>query len=231
MRFLFGSSCVLCGSWTHQPVSMCLPCQGDIAAIENACKGCGLPLEEASDACGQCLLSPMVVDYTYALSQYQTPIDHLITRLKFNNQLSHAAILGFLLANYVETKVDKNELPDVILPVPLHNNRLRKRGFNQSLEIARPVSKRMGIPIDYKFARRIKATKAQMDLNIDERKKNIKGCFEVNSALNYQHVVLVDDVVTTGSTTNELARMLKNSGIKKVGVWTVSKAENPSSKR
>ena len=222
------SSCVLCDASVSRTISLCESCEGDLPRLVSACKQCGLPLGEGNEydtVCGECLKTPPSIDYTMCLYHYQSPLDYLITHLKYNQQLSHAAILGYLLSIRVKQE-KKNDLPDCIIPVPLHKSRLVKRGFNQSLEITRPVAKALKLPIDTKLVRRTRKTSAQADLNAVKRRKNVKNCFEivVQKAINYSHVVIVDDVVTTGSTINELAQQLKQSGIKKVGVWAISRA-------
>lgn len=163
-------------------------------------------------------------DYTVSLYHYETPIDYLISQLKFQQQLSYAAILGLLLSENLSNKADQ-KYPDVIIPVPLHKNRLIKRGFNQSLEIARELTKTVKLPINYRCATREKATRTQSKLDAAQRKRNIKGCFTLKALPSYEHVVIIDDVVTTSATTNELARVLKMSGVKKVGVWSIARAE------
>lgn len=224
MSAIFSSNCVLCGNSTREKISLCLACQGDLPRIEGACTKCGIPMTSNERVCGKCLKEPPIVDYTLSMYHYESPVDSLITQLKFEQQLSCAAILGVLIERSLKIDLDNNDYPDVILPVPLHKRRLTKRGFNQSLEISRPISDGLNIPIDYLLARRIKATKSQIDLRASERKRNIKDCFQVRLMPAYRHVVLVDDVVTTGSTTNELAKALKKSGVEKVGVWAVARA-------
>ena len=216
------SSCVLCGGITNEPISLCKPCQRDLPRIQNACHQCGLPAVESQyNLCGQCVKVPPTIDYTHSVFYYEPPIDFLVGQLKFEEKLSCAAILGNLLA---ESIAQMDDLPDVIVPVPLYKKRLFKRGFNQSLEMARPVSKQLQIAIETNLVSRTKSTRAQAKLNLAQRKKNIKGCFKVQQNHRYQHVVLVDDVITTGSTINELARILKQSGVKKVGVWSIARA-------
>lgn len=224
MGSIFSSSCVLCGDSTRQKISLCLACQDDLPRIGEACTKCGIPMASNESICGKCLKEPPIVDYTFSVYHYESPVDSLITQLKFKQQLSCAAILGFLMGKSLKLDLDPSDYPDAILPVPLHKGRLINRGFNQSLEISQPISNALNIPIDYLLARRIKATKSQIDLRVNERKRNIKGCFQVRAMPAYRHVVIVDDVVTTGSTTNELAKELKKSGIEKVGVWAVSRA-------
>ncbi len=224
MIFSINSSCVLCGDSTDQCISLCLPCQNDLPRISSACCRCGIPITLNESICGQCITSPPEVDYTFSLFSYESPVDYLITQLKFNQKLPFAEIMGYLLKQALVGTMDENKLPDVILPVPLHKTRLAKRGFNQSLEIARPIAKALKIPVDYQFVRRVKKTISQTDLTAKERRRNIKGCFEVSPKPAYNHVVIIDDVVTTGSTTNELAKALKQSGVGKVGVWTIGRA-------
>lgn len=222
------SACVLCDDSVTHTISLCEPCRADFPVLSHACRQCGLPLpviNESEVICGQCITSPPAIDYTLCLYHYQMPLDYLITELKFNQKLSHAAILGqLLLAHLLED--DSMDKPDIILPVPLYKSRLIKRGFNQSLEIARPIAKQLNIPIGLDLVRRTKNTRAQTDLNAKERNKNVRGCFEVieQKLSRYQHIVIIDDVVTTGATCNELAKLLKKSGVKTVGVWSIARA-------
>ncbi len=222
------SSCVLCGGSVSRSISLCESCEGDFPILASACKQCGLPLFKVSEhdtVCGECLKTSSMIDYTLCLFHYQAPLDFLITTLKYKQQLSHAEILGQLLLTRLKQE-KKGELPECIIPVPLHKSRLVKRGFNQSIEIARPVAKALKLTIDTKLVERNRKTSAQTDLNASQRRKNVKNCFEIKlqKAINYDHVVIVDDVVTTGSTINELAKLLKQSGVKKVGVWAISRA-------
>ncbi len=222
------SSCVLCDVSVSRPISLCEACEGDFPVLMSSCKQCGLPLDAAKaydTVCGECIKTPSMVDYTLCLYHYQAPIDYLITTLKYKQQLSHANILGQLLLTRIKQE-NENNLPDCIIPVPLYKSRLVKRGFNQSLEIARPVAKALTLAIDTKLVRKNRATSAQTNLNAMQRKENVKNCFEVvaKKAINYDHVVIIDDVVTTGSTINELAKKLKQSGVKKVGVWAIARA-------
>lgn len=225
MNLFWRSSCVLCGYSTKQAVSLCADCQNDLPKIESSCFKCGIPVAVGCKVCGQCIQKPPDVDYNFSAYHYESPIDYLIAQLKFEQKLFCADILGHIMVTSLKTMPVQDNYPDVILPVPLHKKRLIKRGFNQSLEISKVVSKALKIPIDYQLATRIRATKAQMELTALQRKKNIKGCFQVRSMSGYNHVVLIDDVVTTGSTTNELAKSLKASGIETVGVWAIARAK------
>jgi ComF family protein len=132
-----------------------------------------------------------------------------------------------LLLDYL--KQQSAPLPDLILPVPLHRQRLRVRGFNQSLEIARPIGRHFGIPVTSRLCRRVRATPAQTGLDRKTRRKNLRQAFQLNGGVQGQAIALLDDVVTTGSTVTELARLLKRSGASRVDVWAV--ARTPDDRR
>lgn len=224
---LFKSQCVLCDAKVNGRISLCLGCRADLPRIEFACKGCALPLpsESESDLCGQCIGQSTYVDYAISLFHYASPIDYLISQMKFQQQLSVAAVLGDLLKTHINEIKLEHGLPDALLPVPLHRKRIIKRGFNQSLEIIKPLSKSNDIPVLLDVIARSKETKAQTNLSKLERKKNVAGSFSLSVKPQFDHVVIVDDVVTTGATTNELAKLLKKSGVEKVGVWSLARAD------
>jgi ComF family protein len=126
-----------------------------------------------------------------------------------------------LLLAYIEQEMD--EPPQLLIPVPLHPGRLRERGYNQALELARPLSRRLAIPLDYLSCRRTRPTQAQSELPMKERRKNVRGAFQVKGEIPARHVALIDDVVTTGSTVTELTRLLKRHGVRRVQVWTLAR--------
>jgi len=150
------------------------------------------------------------------------PVDYLIKRLKFGHQLSHAKVLGTLLAQHLSQQEIGGV--DAILPVPLHRARLRKRGFNQALELARELSRVLDIPI-FKGVKRVVNTTAQTLVKGEDRATNLSGAFAIKSGIELpRHVAIVDDVITTGSTGNELARALKQAGVANVSLWAVARA-------
>lgn len=225
---VLASNCVLCGDFVTRDISLCLACEETLPKINNACEQCGIPLEKQltdSVKCGQCIQVSPEVDYTISLFHYENPVSYLIGQMKFQQQLSCAAILGALLHDQIVVNESGMTFPDAILPVPLHSNRLAKRGFNQSLEISRYIAKQTKLPILLNVVNRDKNTEMQTNLNKQQRLKNIKGCFSLLESPKVEHVVIVDDVITTGATTNELARLLKSSGVKKVGVWSIARAD------
>ena len=202
-------------------------CRNDLPKVENACKACALPMKGniESDFCGQCISQKTYVDYAENLFHYENPIDYLIGQMKFQQQLSSAAVLADLFKIHIENCSLDNGLPDLILPMPLHKKRLAKRGFNQTLEIIRPLAKSLKIPLALDLASRNKETKTQTHLTKQQRRKNVSGCFTLLNKTSAVHIVIVDDVVTTGATTNELAKLLKKSGVEKVSVWSLARAE------
>jgi ComF family protein len=148
-------------------------------------------------------------------------VDHLVSGLKFNGRLADGRLLAALLGEHLEAA--KVPLPDLLIPVPLHRERLRERGFNQALELARPLGRRFDIPLDLHSIRRQRETAPQSGLERKARRRNLKGAFILTRELEAKHVALVDDVVTTGSTVSELARMLKRGGVQRVDIWALAR--------
>jgi len=217
--------CVLCGSTGFNDMDICEVCYADLPWIESACTQCALPLAKHSGdqlKCGQCLQKPPVFDRSVSLFSYEKEAVTLIHQLKFNEKLAYSRLLGGMLAS----ALDKNaaELPECILPVPLYKKRLKQRGFNQSIELARPAAKAFNIPLDMQSVIRVRNTQSQTGLDRKQRRKNIRAAFEIVDPISAQHVVVVDDVVTTTSTVNELARLLKRAGVRRVDVWSIARA-------
>jgi ComF family protein len=145
----------------------------------------------------------------------------LVQALKFRGHLPTARLLGELLCEHTERKCTST--PDCIVPVPLHPTRLRERGFNQALELARPIARRWRIPILANHVYRARATAPQSQLDLKTRLTNVRGAFVVKRPIHARHVAIVDDVVTTGSTVGELARVLRAAGVEVVQVWSVAR--------
>jgi len=233
--------CAICGGPCNDPMAsgLCRGCKQELPVLAECCLGCSNPLEDShslmSDRpwsqlvqtryCGRCLASPPSYDHSISFFPYRSPFKQLVTALKFNATLSHARLLGQLFAEQLCMTLDETEFrPDVILPVPLHVTRLRQRGFNQSLEIARPISKQFDIPLQPMLVERQRATQPQSSLSLKQRKKNIKGAFTVTSPIDHKHVAIVDDVMTSGATVDALAATLKQHGVETVSVWCICRA-------
>ena len=190
----------------------------------HSCRSCALPLEDRKQShCLPCQITPPIVDNAVCALHYSSPVDYLIKRMKFGHQLSHANVQGSLLAQHL-SQIERGSV-DAILPVPLHKARLRKRGFNQSLELAHALRRQNDIPL-LKGVQRSVNTKAQtLVKGEDSRAANIRNAFTVEEgAALPKHVAIIDDVITTGSTSNELARLLKSLGVEEVSVWAVARA-------
>lgn len=221
---LYPPTCALCCAPGKGNLDICEVCLDKLPRITHACRRCALPFAAATtvELCGSCQQRPPYFDATVAAFHYAPPIDRLIVRLKFNGELTYARLLGELTADtLIRTDAD---LPEVIIPVPLHAQRMRERGFNQSLELARYIARQLGVPVDQRSVRRVKATQPQMELPAKARKTNVRNAFELISDLSAHHVAIVDDVVTTGSTVNELARVLWRAGAKRIQVWSCARA-------
>jgi ComF family protein len=223
-NYLLPATCLLCNGPGVGNQDLCEPCLLSLSRNNHCCYRCAEIFEpdvQTPGLCGHCLSLAPAFDETHAPFIYDDNIGHLIRTLKFNRHYPNARLLGMLLAESLCTSA---ELPELIIPVPLHPSQYRKRGFNQALEIAKTVAKQLAIPLDFKHCKRHRATQSQSSLSAKQRRKNLRNAFSMTKPLNYQHVAIVDDVMTTGTTVNELAKVLKKAGIKKVDVWVCARA-------
>jgi ComF family protein len=218
LHWFLPPTCVLCRAPANRSRDLCVGCEADLPSAAAGCYQCAQPVGGAlaEYRCGTCLQNPPPYDRLFALCYYEFPIRHLITGLKFHNELGYAQVFGELLAERLRHQYDA--LPEVLIPVPLHPNRLRERGYNQALELARPIAKRLDIPLDVRSCRRIRPTAPQMQVSAAERDKNVQGAFSIDPAFRAKHVALIDDVVTTGHTISELSRVLRQQGVQRIDV-------------
>ncbi len=221
---LFPPTCLLCGSSGQQSRDLCLTCHESLPVNDCCCRRCGVNLEMKHDTsylCGKCQKQPPSFDETHAPFLYQSSIRHMIYNLKFNARFENARLLGSLLADKL---YESAERPDCIVPVPLHPSRYCERGFNQSIEIARTVSRKLEVPLDLTSCRRNRNTAHQTNLPAKQRKKNMKNAFSVREPFSAGHVAILDDVMTTGTTVNELAKTMVGAGVTKIDVWICGRA-------
>ena len=214
--------CVLCGDKSLNSSLICSPCWLDLITDQCACNRCGRGIFRAG-LCLQCLRGRGAVDNTITLLSYHFPASQLLLSLKYKNQLLLADEFGRRLAEKI-LELDV-ALPDYIIPVPLHPARLFSRGYNQALEISRAISALLAVPVNYKIAKRIRNTLPQFNLSPGDRGRNIKGAFKINSPTITGKVAIVDDIVTTGHTANELAMQLKTAGATEVSLWACAYAD------
>jgi len=217
-KLLFGGSCFVCRGASRE--LLCDICRQELPRLgDELCPRCALP-SPAAAVCGRCLSDPPAYDATIAALVYDFPADTLVHALKFRGELALAPLLGSLLSASIGSwSVDR------VIPVPLSAVRLRGRGYNQAVEIARHVA-RGKLDVDV-CVRRGDAV-PQTELPWDERRRNVRGAFGCRRALTGATVAVVDDVMTTGATLDELALTLKRAGAARVVNWVVTRTLPPS---
>lgn len=207
---LLPQDCFLCAA-PSQDRLLCRACVAGLPRLTpERCPVCALPTPDAN-ICGACLKQAPHFDATQAVFRYEFPLDRLIQSLKYAHRLASADFLGQALA-----QLPTPFRPDLILPVPLAPARLAERGFNQALEIARPLARALGAALEIRHIHRRRNTAPQASLPWKERKQNIRHAFECEIDLTGKTVLVVDDVMTTGTTLDELARVLKAHGAARV---------------
>ena len=217
--------CPACGNATGAGRALCPGCEASLPILTAGCPRCAIPYEhpDVSGECGACQRHPPAYARSVALYRYAPPVDHFVRALKFHHDLGVAQLLGRRLAARLAELPDR---PDAIVPVPLHRQRLRLRGFNQALEIARPLARMLHVPLEPLLLERVRATGAQSDLPLEQRARNVHGAFAVRRGrpLHGLRVALVDDVMTTGSTVQAASQALRGAGVEEVSVWVVARA-------
>jgi ComF family protein len=220
-RVLLPCNCALCGAVGDDVV--CGPCRADYAGIDRArCPCCANPVahpDGQAALCGACLADRPAFDATVAAVDYAAPLDQLVLQLKFGGRLALAPWFARRLRDAVLARPGF-QLPDLLCPVPLGPQRLVERGFNQALEIARPLAASLGVPLQPRLALRSRDTSAQSGVVPSARRENIRGAFEVAQGMLEQvdgrHVGIVDDVMTSGHTLDELAATFRQAGAARV---------------
>ncbi len=220
LDWLFPPRCVLCAVAVPSALELCQDCLLDLPRPGSQCHRCGGE-RQGVGLCGQCQRRPPWYDATIVPFVFGPPLDRLIRDFKYQRRLRYARVLGELLSRELRTRL--GPLPEVIIPVPLHGARLRQRGFNQSVELARPLARALDIAIDRSSVIRSRNTRPQADLGLQQRSRNLRGAFSIRRRIRYRHVAIVDDVMTSGHTVNQLARCLRRAGAKNIQVWTLAR--------
>jgi ComF family protein len=231
---LLPNECALCGGASDD--ALCAGCVEQFfgpAAARARCRRCANPLPErpehsgsalsfgheldSGQLCGVCLADPPAFDRTLVAADYALPVDQLVLQLKFGHRLALAPLCARLLRDAVLSHPDTT-LPALLCPVPLGPRRLAERGYNQALEIARPLARSMGVALHAQLVVRVHETAAQSSVAPERRQQNIAGAFAVPDAalVAGRHIGVVDDVMTSGRTLNELAATLKRHGAAQV---------------
>lgn len=223
-RLFWPATCLLCEQPGDAGRDLCAPCAATLPWNAVACPRCALPLPAPAMACGSCLGSPPPVALTCAAFVYGFPVDRLLPRLKFHQGLAAGRLLS-QLASGVFVCAPR---PDALVPIPLHRARLRERGYDQALELARPIARQLHLPLRDDLLRRNRATSPQSRLDAGARKRNLRDAFTVDIGAGGAtplpaHVALFDDVMTTGATLHAAARALRRAGVQRVDAWVCAR--------
>ena len=215
---LLPSRCQFCAAPDAGPV--CAACRGELPWNRPACPGCALP-SPLGLPCPACRKRPRAFDAAFAAFRYDAPSAQALLGLKYAARFREARWLAQAMAEALRSRTEP--LPTLLIPVPLHRGRLFRRGYNQSLEQARHLGKALKIPVDAGVARRLRATPDQIGLSAAQRRRNLRGAFAVKNCVAGLHIALLDDVMTTGATLEELARACKAAGARRVEAWAMAR--------
>jgi len=226
--FALPPRCAGCGAIVDEVDSFCAACWGSIEFLgSGGCTTCGLPLE-ATDAqtCGKCLARPPRIDRTRAAVAYGEISRSIALKLKYGRKVA----LARTMARYMTPVLGELPAGSLLVPVPLHRARIWRRGFNQAAIVAGELSRRCGAEARSDVLRRVKPTPPLKGLSPSQRRRTVAGAFKVAATANLQGrtVVLVDDVLTTGSTADACARALKRAGAGRVELVSWARVIRPS---
>lgn len=219
VRTVFSPRCLLCGESGAEGRDLCRACAQALPWNDSACLRCALPLS-APGICGACLQRPPPLTETRAAFVYGFPLDRLVPRFKFHNDLA----AGRLLSELMLQGMSRLPKPSALVPVPLHDSRLRRRGYDQAQELARALARALQVPLLSEALVRTRATAPQSELDAGARRRNLRRAFEVRAgAVLPDHVTLVDDVMTTGATLEAAAKRLRRAGVARVDAWVCAR--------
>ena len=216
---LWPAQCMVCSERAGID-DLCPACVRDLPWNRCACPRCGLPLPLPAPACGHCQRRPPPLTETRAVFRYAAPMDHLLPRLKFHQDLAAGRSCALRMA---EALADAPR-PAALVPLPLHPARLRQRGFDQALELARPLARALDLPLIEGVLVRSRDTAPQSRLDAPARRRNLRRAFAVHPGPALPtHVTLVDDVMTTGATLHAAAETLLRAGVTRVDAWVCAR--------
>ncbi|MBD8525844.1 ComF family protein [Pseudomarimonas arenosa] len=225
LNLLLPRRCLACGMNSPAEQAFCPPCLTELPWLGRACQRCALPLPaaEPSALCGRCLRRTPPQRSALALFLYADPIDRLLARLKFSADLAAGAGLATQLQALLDQRLSPTDL-DLLLPLPLHAQRWRERGYNQSAELLRGCASAWRARLAPELLTRNRASAPQSDLNAGQRRRNVRGVFSASERVAGRRVLLVDDVITTGSTLSEATRTLLAAGAAEVHWLALARA-------
>lgn len=209
------SYCLLCCRQSGRAFALCASCEGNLPWLRSICLRCALPLKDPINGC-QCALKLPPYDALQAVFDYAWPINRFIAKWKYGGQLHFTT----LLAHFMVEQLTPAFAVDCIIPMPLHPQKLRERGFNQCIELASMIAKHHAIPLDKWSCTRLSHTQTQSQLSAQQRIRNLHSAsFAINKAFKAKHVLIVEDIVTTGATIVALTLALKHHGVETVEIW------------
>ncbi|MDX2345369.1 MAG: ComF family protein [Legionella sp.] len=212
--------CGLCAQYHDTFEPLCTYCESLLIPLGAACRQCATPLPDTKILlCGHCIQHPPPLDAVFTPYRFEGPLRTLLHDFKYHEKL-HLSL--FFAKQMQHTPPAFNPKDTCFMPIPLHKKRIQTRGFNQSAVLARHLAKRFNQPCSLNHIKKIKNTPPQASLPAKTRQKNIRNTFDVQP-VTYSHVILIDDLITTGSTANELARQLKSQGCEQVSLWCLAK--------
>lgn len=221
-RLLGPTRCLACDDPGQDGLDLCAACEATLPVHTSACRRCALPLPgPGPDAlCGGCLAGRSPLEEVHAAFLYAAPLDRLLPRLKFGGDLAAGRLVSQLMAS----RLGGVPRPQALVPLPLHRARLRRRGFDQALELARPLGRALDLPVLDGALVRQRATAEQSTLSAIARRRNVRGAFAARPRLPLPaHVALVDDVMTTGATLRAAAVALRRAGVHRVDAWVAAR--------
>ncbi len=226
---LFQINCLLCRGKTTNTSTLCTQCLDCFPLSRSFCARCGLPMDDqiSAELCASCIQNEPAFDLCLSAFLYKYPVNRVIQKIKYNRRLELINPMTLPLAEILMDHYSEGRWPEVIIPVPLHRKRLRSRGFNQAHLLAKSLVKQLPSVatrvIKTDLIKRQVNTPSQQGLTAKERRKNIREAFSLNKKVEYQHVAVIDDVVTTAETISEISRLLKKNGVEKVDIWCLAR--------
>lgn len=205
----------------YADLTLCESCRKALPTIRHRCARCGLPLAHDAAQCGHCQDRHLQFDSVRCLFRYAHPVSWLLQDFKFSGRLHHGRVLAELIR--LNAAFFLQDAPDYLVPVPLHPVRMWNRGFNQAAQLFDPLAREHGLSIRQDLCMRQVRTPAQSGLALAQRKRNLRDAFTLGGDCQGDDIVLLDDVVTSGSTVNELARLLRKHGAARVRVWALAR--------
>ena len=220
LAWLLPPRCLLCGGAGSGGRGLCDGCARELPRNGCCCPRCGLALAAEAPLCGRCIKRLPAFEAACVPYRYAYPLDRLVSRFKFGSDLAAGALLADLVGDALAARDDGC---DLLVPMPLSRQRMIERGYNQALELARPVARRLQIELSPAALARTRHTAAQTGLDRAERRRNVKGAFAAGEVVRGRHVALLDDVVTTGATAHTAARALLRAGATRVVLYAVAR--------